>query len=800
MRPVAQRLRTVAGQRPTASAAVVYAVLALLFLAPALRPGHTLSSTDYLYTQVPWSAAAPPGFRVPSNTELYDPAFQFIPWLEYTREQLPGGSLLWNPYMAAGRPFLANMQSGVLSPFSLPGYLLPFWWSLGVIAALKLFLGSFGTHLLARRLGQSSAGALLAGTVFGFGLYTVVHLMYPLGSVYVLIPWLLLATDELVRRPGIRSAAAMAVMVALVLVGGHPESSFHAVVFAVAFAAFRVFVGPDRRERAPRAAAWLAGAGVLGAALAGAVLVPFTELLALSADYGNRAGLASTLPSSWLRSIALPEYFGTPTDASGGSTQLGTAGLFIARAIYAGVLPLMLGLLGAALALRRRPEEVPEVATRRFLAAVVAVCLGVIFGLPGLFDAVRHVPVLGQANNTRLIIVYLLAVALLAGYGLDDLRRLRPRELTRRLAPALALLVLAVPLVAVLATRPRPGALVRGAKLALGSISSSTDTDVLHARSLFWFALFGLSAATLVLLRSRGRLAATPTVVFAVALVCADLFRAGAGFNPSISQDMASLPTTPAIRYLQQQRPARFAAFDRGMAPNQAMRYRLFDARNYDFPIIKRYDVIWRRYVFPLPYQPGAPQWVLTLTPSALRVLGLLGVRDMLVPTDEAAYARRIGVPRRELGLGLPGLRLAYSGTDGHIYRLTHAQPRAFVVHAQRVVDGGEASMRAVGEPDGPDLGRVAVTEKRLPGLATDGRRSPAPLIARPRGVLLATPGGAGRRHDPPGAGRAERRALPGLEGNGEWALHPDRAGGLPGAGRDGAGRAQPDRDDLRAG
>ena len=169
-------------------------------------------------------------------------------------------------------------------------------------------------------------------------------------------------------------------------------------------------------------------------------------------------------------------------------------------------------------------------------------------------------------------------------------------------------------------------------------------------------------------------------------------------------------------------------AFDRGLAPNQAMRYGLYDARNYDFPIEKRYDVLWRRFVFPLPYQPGAPQWVLTVTPEALRVLGLLGVRDVMVPPDEAAYARRIGIPQAELGLD--GLRTVYDRPDARIYDNPEALPRAFVVHAQRQVGSADEALAAVGDPAGPDLARVAVTERPLPGLSGDAGRVPGPSPA----------------------------------------------------------------------
>nr|MBA2631211.1 YfhO family protein [Thermoleophilaceae bacterium] len=550
------------------------------------------------------------------------------------------------------------------------------------------------------------------------------HLLSPIGGVYALIPLLLVATDEVVRRPGPWPALALAPMVALSITSGHPESTFHAVGLALAYAAFRILTQGSGASSPLRAGAWFAGAGVAGGALAAVTLVPFTELLAHSADFGNREGVDIELPTSWLIAIALPEYFGTPTDATGGSVELGAAGLFIARALYAGALPLMLGLVALAPALRRSGGGVGAVGDRRFLGAVMAVCLALAFGMPGLFDAVGAVPVLGQTNNTRLIVVYLLALALLAGFGLDDLRDAIGPGL-RRTAVAVAVVLVAVPVVYVLVTLPPPGTVLKGARLALGLVDPSPENDVIRSRALFWWVLFGLAALVLVAARARGQVAAGAFTVLAVALVCADLFRAGAGFNPAVSTDTATLPSTPAIRYLQEQRPARFVAFDRGLAPNHAMRYGLYDARNYDFPIVKRYDVLWRRYVFPLPYQPGAPQWVLTVTPSALRVLGMLGVRDIMVPPDEQAYADRIGISRADLGLG--DLSAAYDAADGRIYRNPEALPRAFVVHAQVVVGGADEALRAVGAPSGPDLRRVAVTERPLDGLPRGDAPPPSP-------------------------------------------------------------------------
>jgi hypothetical protein len=170
-------------RRPALGAAVILALLSLLMVAPGLAPGRTLSASDLLRRVAPWRAEVPAG--VPafgSNSELFDSVLQFQPFLETTRSALPDVPL-WNPYAMGGRPYVGNAQSAVFSLFSVPAYILPFWRSLAVIAAFKLFVAAFGTYLLGRALGMRFGGALLAGTVFGFSLWMVTWVAWPTVSV-----------------------------------------------------------------------------------------------------------------------------------------------------------------------------------------------------------------------------------------------------------------------------------------------------------------------------------------------------------------------------------------------------------------------------------------------------------------------------------------------------------------------------------------------------------------------------------------------------------------------------------------
>ena len=164
--------------------------------------------------------------------------------------------------------------------------------------------------------------------------------------------------------------------------------------------------------------------------------------------------------------------------------------------------------------------------------------------------------------------------------------------------------------------------------------------------ALDWLVLAGVGVAD----RAAARAARVPALI--VGVVVLDLFRFGMGQNPSIPLDHAKQPTTAAIRFLQAREPARFAGLvpDFGITPlpaDVAMRYRLQDARGYDYPIVDRYDELWKRAVAPkLPFIP--PTTLASATPLSLKVLGMLGVRrpGRAARRQAAAAAGRLRRPR----------------------------------------------------------------------------------------------------------------------------------------------------------
>ena len=411
-------------RRPLLAAALAYALLALLLVAPGLMPGHTLSASDYLWSAAPWTAERPAGVRdLGANYELTDSVVQFQPFLQYTRDRLPDVPL-WNPYLGGGRPFLANAQSALFSPFTWPSLVLPFWFSLAIVAALKLWCCAFGTLLLGRALGMSVPAAFLAGLAAAFGLWFVTWLSWPLASVWAFLPWLLWLVDRVVRRPAIGPVAGLAVVVALQFFGGHPESSFHVLAAGALFALLPLSRGS--RAAALPALGRLAGALVAGMLLAAVAILPFAELLGHSADLAAREDRHPVkVALKYVLGLALPEYWGRPT-------QVVTDPFINPRAWYVGALPLLL----AGVALLRPARE------RVAVAVVAAVSLAVATGVEPLFTIVHELPGFGQSHNTRLGVFVALGLALLAGWGFDDLRERVAPGAERLWIAALAAVVL----------------------------------------------------------------------------------------------------------------------------------------------------------------------------------------------------------------------------------------------------------------------------------------------------------------------------------------------------------------------
>jgi len=99
----------------------------------------------------------------------YDTISQRLPGMIYFKNEILAGRFpLWNPYLYAGLPHLADPTNNLLSPLNLFYLFLSPVLAINLITALGVFMAGLGMYLFARALGFTSKASLFAGLAFMF--------------------------------------------------------------------------------------------------------------------------------------------------------------------------------------------------------------------------------------------------------------------------------------------------------------------------------------------------------------------------------------------------------------------------------------------------------------------------------------------------------------------------------------------------------------------------------------------------------------------------------------------------------
>jgi hypothetical protein len=354
---------------------------------------------------------------------------QYYPLQLFAARELAAGRLpAWDPYINAGQPGLADIQTGFFYPLNLlPNLilaLLGLQFSLGLLTAqviVHFSLASLLTYLfvrhLAHRSGARIAVARFAGVVaaltFTYGGYLT---SFPVQQLTILetavwLPLVLLFLDRAFcsARP-LPQIILAGMALACSLLAGHPQTAMHVVYAVLAYGLFRAWSTRSRESDSPtlrrilRAAYLVILPLVLGAALAAIQLVPTLDFIRHSTRAGlDYSGVAWGFPLAEMTHLLYPGFFG-------GSPQ------------YVGILPLVLA--AAALFVKRARWEVA------FWIALGVVALVLAFGEHTFFYSIAYLlaPGFGAVRDQeRIIYLFSFAVSVLAGYGAIVLVQPLPR-------------------------------------------------------------------------------------------------------------------------------------------------------------------------------------------------------------------------------------------------------------------------------------------------------------------------------------------------------------------------------------
>jgi hypothetical protein len=573
------------------------AVCVSAFFHEVLFLGKVLSPADVLFVSASFRGEAASDYE-PANRLLMDPVLQFEPWLEFNRRMIRSGRLpLWNGSAGCGAPHLANGQSAVFDPFNLLAYVWSVPSALGWMAACRLWVAGLGMFLLARQWGLGRSGRWFAGLAYPFSGFMVVWLLYPVTSVAVWMPWLFLATEGLFRGPTARAAGRLAIVVALVVFGGHIQTSAHVLLAGGLYAIARLIWPAEKSVGRARASACWALGTCLGLGLASVQVLPLAVYLSKSAVWSERK-LERT---AWwklerprlleMACTAVPYVYGSQRRGHPNLAKaLGVNNLNESAGGFAG-LGTILWLAPLAVLTRVRTFRVA------FLAALaISGALGA-FRLPPVDNLLRALPVLEVTDNRRLTLWVSFALVLLGGIGLDQLGDTRRLARSWILAWALGAAGLAALACGIGAFEGRLKARALEHYRERAAATAAADGRAYEERALrqvaraleflpryYGLIAFELTALAALALRLRNRPGsmawAKPAVM---GLVLVDLAGLGWGLNPAIGAAVHSYEP-PVIARLRKEMKTGGRALGLGeeLPPNVLMRFGLSDIRNYD--------------------------------------------------------------------------------------------------------------------------------------------------------------------------------------------------------------------------
>jgi hypothetical protein len=695
-----------------AQASGVLVALLIIFLWQPITSDGYYATTDLLQ-ESELLRIAPEGYAA-ENPLLGDPVWQMHPWLEWNRDRLGRGDLpVWNPYNAGGVPHLANNVSAVLSPVSLPFYVLPFRSALFVAAGLKLFVLGLFTYLFLRRVRLSHLAGILGAVAFMFSAYNVLWVNWPHPGAAICLPAGLYLFEVALQAPDRRrrwaALAGYAGIVAWAFLAGHPETLFYSLGLVLLYAVFRLalIAGPARLR--VRNGVELFVATVVGAGISGLQTLPFLEYLLRSTSYAEGSTRALTHFDVRFTTLhAFPNLFGSPATRYYDPGPLrGTLRLPGGEAIgsnyneavsfYVGLVVLLLAGAGIASLGRSRASGGP---VPRFVVAFFTVSALLWFlwvhDIGGLGRLVGSVPVFELSVVSRSHPVWLFAVSFLAAAGVDHLSAPRHRPLVTRLAVlAAAIGVLALAILSERMVRDYFGGLP-GNGVASAAARRAVREHIGYVALTFAVAV--VAVALLVRRRERwwARAIAGTALVGMVFAQSGFMLRE---YNPTIDPRYF-YPVSPAMAAVRDTVGADTVMVDGLMNPDTNLWYRLRIPSSYDGMGVRNYDLLQRRLLaLPEPIRSS-------------RLVSVLGVR----------YAATTAV--------LPGAlaaaeRVGGSGSVG-VFRMQDAPPRFFSPGSVRPVTDDEEALRTLEQADFDTL-RTALVHADVP--ASNGRMGTVRVI-----------------------------------------------------------------------
>lgn len=199
----------------------------------------------------------------------------WLPWRWFIASSLHDGRFpLWNPHQQFGYPMHADMQgpSWYVEAIALGGTIGHGVRVLQGLFLLYLMIGGWGMMRLTRTIHGDARAGLIIGLAYALGGFLTAHQQHFYAIISAAwLPWLLHAFIRLLREPGWRTAARVALIQGLLLTGGnHTFTIIGAYVLMALFGLHAITAWRGGRWTALKPLLAWSAAAAIGAAVVGA--------------------------------------------------------------------------------------------------------------------------------------------------------------------------------------------------------------------------------------------------------------------------------------------------------------------------------------------------------------------------------------------------------------------------------------------------------------------------------------------------------------------------------------------------
>ncbi len=579
-------------------------LVGIIFLFPEVfLKNHVLVPWDNFYQDPVFKESAPPGFAQSNNSWSSDHNQQLFVWhtIASKYEQTVGRVPLWNPYLLAGQPLVANGQPGLYYP---PNLLL-FLFSAGYVATLRalmnILIGGMFTFLFARELRIGIYGAWLASISFAFSVAILWGPGHAAVSSFVWLPMMMWAGAKILSGSKAAFWSGLAgLALGMSFLGGHPETTFGNLLLFTLYFGGRIISSSKTKRLKMRMVSYYLLAIWIGFLIGSIQWIPTANFIRQSNltsrsrstfDQAVNPGQSFFYSEEWIKNLGylsaliMPNFFGNPTD----ETYLNMTELAkFYPIIFFGFIPFILA-CGAGY------KSILDKSENRWLTAAALFLLALVVRFPGV-EIINNFPIFNSVNTDWFRLHFCFLGAILSGIGLDYWRAsFNSQQKADLHFRRLMILITSVVVFFLVAVSIHKWFIIPSKGIALSGIVDEWFTYILtpqQPRTIISLVIIPLTLIILWIVHKKNQFAHSSLIVF-IALTFIELLIVSRGFNTTVPNQVLIPEIRLSKRLAKDNDLFRILSIPPTFWPNVGALYGHYDLGGYDLPIYRWYMQIY---------------------------------------------------------------------------------------------------------------------------------------------------------------------------------------------------------------